>query len=334
MATIGDTKVTLLDRSKGFDPDGSEAAVVELLNQHNPLLDYLHFEEGNLPTGHRISQRTGLPAAYYRKMNKGVPSSKATSAQIDETAGELVARSEIDKSIAELNGNTAEYRTKEARPFIEGMNVEFMRNFFYGNTFQNGETIHGLATRFNTVNVANAANAVNVIDAGGTGSDNTSIWLLGLAPHTVYGIYPKGSKAGIEIHRGSGDEWIMDRDGGKYRGYIDEYKWQNGLALEDWRYVVRIANIDVSDLKPDLSTGADIADLMAQALEQIESLAGVTPVFVMGRRVRGMLRRQMVKRTTNSTLSIDTIAGKRVTHFDEVPVLRSDAILETEARVV
>ena len=50
-------------------------------------------------------------------------------------------------------------------------------------------------------------------------------------------------------------------------GYRSHYNWDNGLALRDWRYVVRIANIDVSDL--DATTPVDIVKLMIKALHRM-----------------------------------------------------------------
>ena len=105
MATLSG-KYTLLDVSKTLDPNGSTAAVAELLSQENEMLMDMPWFEGNLPTGHRITTRTGLPDVIFRKLNGGVPPSKATTAQLDEACGILEARSEIDKDLAMLNGNT------------------------------------------------------------------------------------------------------------------------------------------------------------------------------------------------------------------------------------
>jgi hypothetical protein len=41
----------------------------------------------------------------------------------------------------------------------------------------------------------------------------------------------------------------------------------------------------------------------------------------------------MVNKVANSTLTMETVAGKKVMTFDGVPVRRCDAILNTEAVV-
>jgi hypothetical protein len=45
-----------------------------------------------------------------------VPTSKSTTATVDETCGMLEAYSEVDKDLAMLNGNTAEFRLSKTWP--------------------------------------------------------------------------------------------------------------------------------------------------------------------------------------------------------------------------
>lgn len=331
MATIGGTSYTLVDVAKSLDPNGNVGDVAELLTQGNEILEDIPWYEGNLPTGHRIQQRTGLPTVYYRKMNQGTPPSKATRVQMDEACGEMTALCQIDKSIADLNGNSAQFRLKESIPFLEAMNQRFSTALFYSDIKVNGEEILGLSPRYSSLS---AANGTNIIDAGGAGSNNTSLWLVGWGPHTAYGIFPKASKAGIDFTRGDKEDWIFDANGNRFKGYIDDYKWQNGLALEDWRYVVRIANIDVTALTKNAATGADLWDLVAQAVERIQALTGVTPRFYGNRTLSSYFRRQQVAKVANSTLSTVDIGGRKVMALAEVPFRRCDALLNTEARVV
>jgi|SRR5215217_2256886 len=331
MATLSG-KVTLLDVAKTFNPDGSAATIAELLSQENEMLIDMPWYEGNLPTGHRITTRTGLPDAIFRKLNGGVPPSKATTAQLDETCGILEARSEIDCDIATLNGNTAAFRMSQATGFMESMNQTMQRQTIYGDSTA-PEAFIGLAARFNTVNANNAANAVNVIDAGGTGTDNASLWLIGWGSNSVHGIFPKGSEAGLR-HKDLGEIDAFDANQNRFRAYADWYQWKCGIAVPDWRYVVRIANIDRSDLTKNASAGADLIDLMTQAVEKIHSLTGVTPAFYADRTLRSFLRRQTVNKVAAGTLQYDNVGGKPALMFAEVPVRRVDALGVNEARVV
>lgn len=334
MATLSG-KYTLLDVAKTLDPNGSTAAVAELLSQENEMLMDMPWFEGNLPTGHRITTRTGLPDVIFRKLNGGVPPSKATTAQLDEACGILEARSEIDKDLAMLNGNTGAFRLLQAKAFIEAMNQRMQQTVLYGSTETTPEAFLGLAPRFGyaPTNSTAAPNKVNVIDAGGTGSNNTSIWLVGWGANTVHGIYPKGSQAGL-IHNDLGEGDAFDASQNRFRAFMDQYQWKCGIALHDWRYVVRIANVDVTALTKNAASGSDLIDLMTQALEKIHSLSGVTPAFYVNRTIRSFLRRQNVNKVASGTLMYDEVAGKPALRFGEVPVRRVDALGIAEARIV
>ncbi|WP_342753741.1 major capsid protein [Pantoea sp. MBD-2R] len=331
MATLSG-KYTLLDVAKTLDPNGGTAAVAELLNQSNEMLNDMPWYEGNLPTGHRITTRTGLPDVFFRKINAGVPPSKASTAQIDEACGILEARSEIDKDLAMLNGNTGSFRLLQATSFLEAMNQRMQNTILYGDVNSTPEAFTGLGPRFGAI-AAGGANKANIIDAGGTGSNLTSIWLVGWGANTVHGIYPKGSKAGL-IHNDLGEGDGFDAEGKRYRAYMDQYQWKCGIALHDWRYVVRIANIDTATLSKNASAGADVIDLMTQAAEKIHSLSGVTPVYYGNRTIGSILRRQTVNKVASGTLTYEDVGGRPATVFSGIPFRRIDALNTTESRIV
>lgn len=330
MATLSANFPTLLDVVKRTDPDGTTAVIAELLSQENQILDDMGWIEGNLPTGHRATIRTGLPSVYWRKLNQGVPPSKSTTAQVDEACGMLEGLGQVDVDVANLNGNTPEFRMTENAAYRESLNQNFATQLIYGDVTPNPERFVGLAPRYSSLS---AANAQNIIDGGGTGTTNTSIWLIGWAPAKVFGVYPKGSQGGL-VHKDLGEDWAFDSSGNRFRAYLDRYQWKCGLVLQDWRYAVRICNVDVALLTKNAATGPDIIDLMTRALERIQSLDGVRPAFYCNRTISSFLRRQTVNKVAASTLAYDEVAGKKVMMFGEVPVRRVDAILSTEARVV
>lgn len=320
--------LTLLEVAKRLDPDGGTSALAELLHQQNEVLMDMPFIEGNLPTGHRINQRAGLPQVFYRRANRGTPTSSSKAVQIDEATALLEGRGSIDVEVARLNGNTAGFRLQEASGFIEGMNQTMSQTLFYGDSAVDPDKFLGLSTRYSSLA---APNGQNIINAGGA-SNLTSIWLVGWSPSTVFGIYPKGTTAGLS-HKdlGEGDEF--DENGNRYRAYMDLYSWHNGLALRDWRYVVRIASINVATLTADAATGSNLLRLMSRALERIQSLSGVTPVFYANRTITSFLRQQIVEKVANSTLTIDQISGAPVMSFGGVPVRRTDALINNETVV-
>lgn len=331
MATLSSTNPTLADVAARLGADGKiDPNIVEMLNETNEILDDMTVIEANSFTEHKTTVRSGLPAGTWRKLNYGVQPEKSKVVPIKDAMGMLETYAEVDKALADLNGNSAAWRLSEDRAFLEGINQTMATTLFYGDSSLDPEKFTGLAPRYNSLS---AENAINIIDGAGTGSDNASIWLVVWGPNTAHAIYPKGSPAGINA-RDLGEDTIIDAAGGRYQGYRTHYKWDMGFTLRDWRYVVRIANIDVSDLTKNAASGGDLIDLMTQALEMIPNIGMGRPVFYMPRKIRSFLRRQITNKVAASTLTMEQVGGKSVVAFDGVPCRRVDALLLTEARVV
>ena len=331
MAVLSAANPTLLDLAKRLDPDMKIAPVVELLNETNEILSDMSWIEGNLLTGHRTTVRTGIPEPTWRKMYGGVQPNKSTTAQVTDDCGMLEAYAEVDKALADLNSNTAEFRLSEDRPHIEGMNQTISDTIFYGNSGLNPAAFTGLSPRFNSTT---AANGENVIKADGAGTDNASIWLIVWGPNTVHGIVPKGSKAGLQVtDKGVVTIENADGAGGRMEAYRTHYRWDAGLSVRDWRYIVRICNIDKSNLTADASSGAKLPDLMFQAIELIPNLSLGRAAFYMSRGVRTKLRQQSANAVKASTLTVEQVGGVPVTMFHGIPIRRVDSLAADEALV-
>jgi hypothetical protein len=338
MATLSNSNLTLADWAKRSDPDGRVPIVAELLSQSNEILDDCVFKEGNLPTGERVVIRTGLPGVYWRALNQGIPSTKSTTAQIDEACGILEARSEVDKDLAMLNGNTAQFRLSEDTAFLEAMNQTQAETMFYGNPGTDPKKFLGLAPRYGDLS---ADNAVNILSAGGSGSDNASVYLVVWGDNTVYCPFPKGSKAGL-THEDLGEQTVYNSDGTRLQAFATRYQWKNGLVVKDWRYVVRICNIDISDLLGSTGTQASttstaLIKLMARALYRIPNMAMGRAAFYMNRTVHSGLSIAAMDKS-QSVLAIQEGlsqfgSAQSYLSFLGVPLRRVDALINTEAAV-
>lgn len=331
MATLATTALTLADWAKRIDPEGRVPVVAELLSQSNEILEDALFMEGNLPTGHRVVIRTGLPTVYWRAINQGIPTSKSTTAQVDEAVGMLEAYSEVDKDLADLNGNTSQFRLSEDTAFLEAMNQAQAQTMFYGNPSNDPKQYLGLAARYSATS---AGNGQNILKAGGSGSVNTSVYLVVWGDNTVFGTFPKGSKAGLS-HEDLGLNTVWDSNGGRYQAYRTHYQWKNGLVVKDWRYVVRIANIDTTITSNNLA--ADLIALMSRALDRIPNFGMGRPVFYMNRTVYSILRLQALNKS-NYALSVEKGLSQFGTpmnwlSFNGVPLRRVDQLLNTEATI-
>lgn len=332
MAVLSSGVLTLADHAKRLDPDGKVPAVAELLSQTNEILEDAVFIEGNLPTGHQVTIRTGLPTVYWRSINAGVPLSKSTTAQVTEACGMLEAYSETDKDLAELNGNTSAFRLSEDQAFLEAMNQAQATTMFYGNPGSDPKQYLGLASRYSSLS---AGNGQNIISGGGSGSDQTSIYLVVWGENTVFCPFPKGSKAGLQ-HEDLGIDTVIDGSGGRYQAYRTHYQWKNGLVVKDWRYVVRIANIDTGALVSNTSP-PDIIALMSRAIDRIPNFGMGRASFYMNRTVYSFLRLQALAKSQN-VLAIEQGLSQFGTpmkwmSFMGIPLRKVDQILNTESVV-
>lgn len=330
---MSEANPTLADLTSRMTQDGKiDASIVEMLNETNEMLDDITFQEATGVTENITTVRTGLPTVAWRKLNYGVPTGKSKTKQVSDSIGMLEAYAEVDKKLVDINSNKEAFRLSENRAFIESMNQEFQRALIFGDISKDPAKILGLAPRFSTGDITKAENAINVIDAGGTGSNLTSIWLICWSPLTAFCTYPKGLPGGLK-DTDLGEVTLEDPNGNHYQGYRSHYEWNVGFVVRDWRYIVRIANIDVKSLKNDPATGeCKLADLMIDAIETLPNQQMGRPVFYCNRTVRSFLRKQ-VRNAKNVNLSIDEVAGRKVTSFDGIPVRRVDALEPGEAKV-
>jgi len=326
----------LVTVAKRTDPDGSIASIAEFLTESNPVLEDMPVVESNLATGHRMTIRADMPQATWRKLNYGVRDSKSATEQVDETIGMLEDYAEVDKDLANLNGNSAEFRLSEDRPHIDGMSATMAETLFYGNTAVHPERFLGIAPRYDSLTldkptaVTPSAHLKNVISLGGTGSALTSVYYVVWGENTVFGLYPQGSKAGLS-QQDLGEVTLFDPEGGKYQGYRTHYQWKLGLAVKDWRYIVRVCNINLNDMD-DAATRKALYQAMIKAKYAVPNVSMGRGVFYCSAAIAAMLDIAAVEKE-NAALGIAEIFGREVTVFRNSPIRPCNAILEAEAQV-
>lgn len=334
------TNPTLLDVARRLDPDGTICTdIVELIAQTNELMPYITFKEGNLPDGHKTTIRTGYPTSYWKKFYRGILASKSTTQQVTDTCGMLRGKSDVDVDLANLSGAN-ELRTDEDQAAVQGMTEEFVQTFFYGNTDTSPEEFMGLSPRFNTPATANTYIGYNMVDGGADDgqTDTTSVWLLGFSPTTLFGIFPKGSKAGLRMEN-KGKLFVPATDDGGNTTDNEVYRtmfyWDCGLCVRDWRYVVRICNIDTSSLIAD-PTGAtvNLVNLMISARAKIPIISkAVRLVWCMNKTVQTLLWKQM-NEASKYMVSFTQVGNEPVMNFMGIPIARCDGILNTETAIL
>ena len=341
MATLLATRPTLLDVQRALDPDGTNAMVAEMMHKVNPMLDDIPMYEGNLQTGHQGTIRTGLPSPAWRLLNYPTTASKAKRANVIDTCGNLEAWGEIDEEVFILNGASTAFRLDEDRAHIEAMAQEIATTFFYGNTAVDPEKFLGLAPRFG---LTTAENGGQIIDAAGTDTadEQTSIWVFAWDKATIHGIYPKGTKGGLDV-QDLGVE-TSETTNGLMRVLRTKFNQKFGIHMRDWGGIVRIANIDTA---VELPAGTvDLIDLLIQAYYKVPlrlRSTGRTVIYCNPTVKEALIKRALASDFTASAtgtiaggnaLSVTQLeSGEPMLRFWGIPIKECDAITNTEAVV-
>lgn len=331
MATLGNSFIDLIDIYKQKDGRGEFVPIIEMLMEMNPILDDALAVECNKGTTHLHTVRTGLPGVTWGKLYQGIPNTKSGKAQVEDTTGFVEGLSTIDKRLLDLSTNEGAVRLAEAQSFLEAMSNEVGSKMFYGNTASDPEEFMGLAPRFND---KSAANGGQIIDAGGTGADNTSVWFVTWGDMQTNLLYPKGTQAGVQ-REDKGEQRVLDANGNAYYAMEELFTWHVGLAVKDWRYVSRIANIDVSDMQ---GGSVKLYDFMRQAYYRLQNrrVAGGKLAIYCNRDVMEALDALATNAgSTDSFVRLKTteIEGKEVQTYRGIPIRETDALLNNEARV-
>ena len=333
MAVIGDTYVDLIDIFKQQDGRGQFVTIIEMLMEMNPILLDAIAVECNKGTTHLHTVRSGLPAVAWGKLYQGIPNSKGAQTQVEDTTGFVEGLSTIDQRLLDLSTNEGAVRLNEAQAFLESMNQEVANKIFYGNTASDPEEFMGFAPRFNDLG---ASNGNQIVDAGGQNSDNTSIWFVSWGDNQCQLLYPKGTAAGVQ-RKDMGEQRVTDGSGNAYYAKEELFCWNVGLAVKDWRYVSRIANIDVSDMQ---AGSVQLYDFMRTAYYRLwnRRVPGGSLAIYCNRDVMETLDALATNAGASDSFirlkSGTDIQGNEVMTYRGIPIRESDALLNTEARVV
>lgn len=339
----------LVDWARRADPDGVIADIAEMLAQSNECLKDMIWQEGNLPLGHKVTLRVALPQGTWRGNNQGVASTKSMTSQVQFGIGMLSAYSMVDCALAELGGEVAKFRYSEDMSFIEGLSQQVASALFYSNEAVNPGQFTGFAPNYWSISTSNTKAAANTMNCGGSGSSNSSMWLIGWGDNTTFGIFPKGSQAGL-VYKDLGDIVpAFDSNNNQFQAYRSYFEWKLGLAIKNWQYNVRLANIDTTTTAGGVfsTTPPDLFVYMAQAVVKLPTASrrgsgitqvdapddpspGISPAFYMNRTIRAVLDVQAI-RDKNVLLDFRDYAGEPTLMFRDFPLRVVDALTTSEA---
>jgi hypothetical protein len=320
------SRMTLLDFAKRTDSKGGIQHIAELLTDKKALLGDLSFKEANQATSELVTVRTSLPEASFVMHGQGGTPVSSSTAQNTFPCKMVEIWGENPASVLTKGGNLAANRLSESTPLIESINQKVEDTLFYGNASTDEKKFSGLATYYNSLS---GENSRNVLNGEATGSDNTSIYLVSHGTQGVYGAFPAGSTAGIK-HTDYKKRISNQPDGTLLEVYTEHLQFEMAFVLKDWRYAVRICNLDVSALRA--GSGADLPELMIKATHRIETTKNAC--FYVNRAVAEQLDIQArADVISGGGLTYQTIDGMPVPFFRGIPVKTVDAIIESESLV-
>lgn len=324
---------TLTDVISRLDSKGEIAPIAEVLTLNNAILRRLKWRECNMTEGFKHSIRTGIPEPTWRGLYEGVQPTKSTTASVVDVTSNLEMTTQVDCDLADINGNTYQWRLTEQRPSMEGMSNAVAQAMYYGDNDKDIRKFTGLATRYNTLStkVPCSKNCVSAKPTGYAGGQSgfTSAFIVNL--EQFIGLYPKGSMAGLR-HTDMGKSSVDAPDGGgKMLAYTDWYKWQVGAALIDWRGCVRVCNIPIKDGVVDLEPDQLIKTLI-KAKNRIPASLRRNLVMFCPTELYTALETAAYDKSS-SVVKIVEAAEQFRTNFFNIPIEADDAISLDEAEV-
>lgn len=335
MATIGATYLDIIDVLNRSESDDAIkiAKVIEMLKNTNSMLADAMVQECNLGTRHRTTLRTKLPTGSWGQLYQGTASSKSGTTNVEDATGFYEQLSSIDTRMLELaGGQENKLRLSEAKAHLEAISQEIQSTLIYGNQALEPLKFTGFAPRFNSLSGGTGG---QIVDAQGSGNDNTSVWFVTWGDEQSFMLYPKGTMGGV-TRMDKGEQRVLDDDGNPYYVKEELFRQHGGLAVSDYRYVARIANIDVSLLQ---AGSVDIYKFMRKAFWKIKRhrLPETRMAIYCNADVLEALDAETTPTASTTTsfvrLKPSEVDGQEVLTYRGIPVRQVDAILKTEAQV-
>lgn len=324
MATNTDTgAMTLAELARRKDPSGKLMDIVEVMSAENAILDDIPWQEGNLETGHKMLERTALITPTWRRYGEGVAATKTRTAPFEETCGMLEDYSKCDVDLANLGGNPAAARLSEAKGKLESFAQETATGLFYHSTNATPQKIHGLAARYPATTGYKSSGYV--LKGTNAGVNCHSLWAISWGPEKVFGIYPKGSKLGLQ-HNDKGEQLVTEADGSMSRWYVDHFKWDMGFAVQDYRYVVRY------QWDPDdVDMAADKKGLLIAIQRMLNTIKNPENAIIYANPTTLMRLDDQRLNASVGDMGEIVINGRRLRTFMGTPLRRCDALVAESA---
>jgi hypothetical protein len=293
--------------------------IIELMRLTNEMLMDVPAHEANNGVVNVTLQRNIKPMGEHRIYNRGVGRAATQTNLVHDRIAVLEEYSLVDENMLQHSGNIAAARQSEAVAIIKGMGLTQAQTLIYGDGSKPDE-FDGLFMRYNSLTNP------NVIDAGGTGNNLTSIYLVAVGQDLFHLIYPKGSASVGITRKDKGIETVVDAQGKEYEAYREHFRAEYGITVRAPDAVKRICNI------PQDIDGAELVDIIIEARHRMPP--GAT-TYAMYSNIEPLIKIDKAARDKGNVVYYEKDPwGKDITHVRDVRCRRMDVILNSEEQVV
>ena len=269
-------------------------------------------------TSYNSLVRDTLPGVGFRNANEGVAGVKSIWSQRLTSTFIVNARIEMDKAVADSSEDGPDaVIAREASGVIKSMMLSLGSQMYYGvaTTVATSAAASptkgfpGLVSTYDSTNLA--------VDAGGAGSDTSSVWGVKWGPDALQWVVGRNGMFDLSALT---TERVLDGSDLPYTAYVRELLTYVGLQQVNKHAVGRIRNIDTgSGLSDD-----DIAELLSLFP------VGMTPdALYMNRRSLRLLRSSRTA-TISSGGTDRTVALPFPDSSMGIPIIVTDSIKDTE----
>jgi hypothetical protein len=322
---------TLIDLKNSLTPgDAGIADVAEVLVRENEALQDIPWARSNQILSEVSYKRAAMPSAQVRMLNEGLESTVSKKVPHTDTCIEIASRSIVDMKELRIAPDANKYLMMEARPHIAVLGEDVVSSLFYG---ADPKGVLGFAYRYGKL-TGTAPERDNIVNAGGTGSNLGSAFIVKWDADEVTGIYPKNSAAGIDRIT-TANELIPDNSGEKklFRAHVTDFQWDFGLKVRDHRYVARVCNIDMDVIATTEAARQKLFEYLIIAKNKIYHVTQGRVVIYVSPDLYSMLEVAAFNKSNMSLGYKDIAADNRILTFSGIPIRRNDCQLKAETKV-
>ena len=250
MAQLGlDTRYNLIDNLKLVE-NGKYEAMAKVLTEDNPFLFDLAVVPANGILSHQGTRETSLPTPQIVKVGDGWDSSTVRWDKYKENISIFKDRASVPEDVLDLQPDKASFWADVKDRHQEGFGQGVTNHFFYGTSVATPEKFDGLDVRYSVPDSTDPTNPSStsadpfVFDAGGTGRNTMSVWLIQHGLNKFKGITPANDPMMGIKNEDMGRQYVDAENSKKRWDFINEFGWKIGLDIVDIRSVARIRNID------------------------------------------------------------------------------------------